>query len=153
WVTEYNSSIDIEGIFDTAGNMTQSPYTGCTGVPPCYVPTGTATSQGVVWVANDAGLFKNFSIFQVGPARPHALTNGPDGSLWFTDSRGYIGQINPAGAINEFLVPNGSSSTSSITTGPDLNVWFTESDRDVIGRITTSGVVTEFPLAAGSHPN
>jgi virginiamycin B lyase len=33
-----------------------------------------------------------------------------------------------------------------ITAGPDGNVWFTELRRDVVGRITPSGTITEFAL-------
>jgi virginiamycin B lyase len=37
-----------------------------------------------------------------------------------------------------------------ITAGPDGALWFTEHWRDVIGRITTSGQLREFPLPAGT---
>jgi len=37
-------------------------------------------------------------------------------------------------------------------TGPDGNLWFTEYASDQIGRMTPAGVVTEFPLPAGSAP-
>jgi streptogramin lyase len=33
-----------------------------------------------------------------------------------------------------------------ITTGPDGALWFTEQNASKIGRITTAGVITEFPL-------
>lgn len=39
-----------------------------------------------------------------------------------------------------------------IAMGPDGNMWFTERDADKIGRITPAGVVTEFPVPAGSLP-
>jgi virginiamycin B lyase len=40
-----------------------------------------------------------------------------------------------------------------ITTGPDGALWFTEGPFDNIGRITTSGVITLFPLpTTGSYP-
>jgi streptogramin lyase len=34
-----------------------------------------------------------------------------------------------------------------ITAGPDGNLWFTEASSDLIGRITTAGEVTEFPIS------
>jgi len=41
-----------------------------------------------------------------------------------------------------------------ITAGPDGNLWFTERDANKIGRITTTGVITEFPIpAAGATPD
>ena len=44
--------------------------------------------------------------------------------------------------ISEGSAPNG------ITAGPDGNLWFTESDGSRIGRITPSGVASEFPPTA-----
>jgi len=39
-----------------------------------------------------------------------------------------------------------------IVAGPDGALWFTEQRGDKVGRITTAGEVTEFPLAAGALP-
>src|SRR5438128_2358664 len=50
------------------------------------------------------------------------------------------------GTITEFPVPTSSSHPAGITAGPDGNLWFTESNANQIGRITTSGGFTEFPL-------
>ncbi len=36
-----------------------------------------------------------------------------------------------------------------ITVGPDGNLWFTEYPAQQIGKITTAGVITEYPTAAG----
>jgi len=56
-----------------------------------------------------------------------------------------------ANTIAEFPLPTANSSPNGIAAGPDGSLWFTEfSDR--IGRITTAGVITEFPLAGGSGP-
>jgi streptogramin lyase/subtilisin-like proprotein convertase family protein len=43
-----------------------------------------------------------------------------------------------------------ASSPSSIAAGPDGNLWFTEKNAGKIGRITTAGAVTEFPIPGGS---
>jgi streptogramin lyase len=43
---------------------------------------------------------------------------------------------------------NGRAITA-ITAGPDGNLWYVDTGAALVGRITTSGVVTEFPL---SHP-
>ena len=46
-----------------------------------------------------------------------------------------------------------ASAPARITTGPDGNLWFTETNGNNIGRITTAGVVTEFPIpTVGSDP-
>jgi len=53
--------------------------------------------------------------------------------------------------IAEFKLPTAGSSPLSITAGPDGNLWSTEFgvnsiSGNTIGRITTSGAVTEFTL-------
>jgi len=101
------------------------------------------------------------------PATLTAITAGPDGALWFTGVPGEVGRITTAGVVTEFAVPAvpppagspaGTASSvatlSSITVGPDGALWFTGVPGEV-GRITTTGVVTEFavplvPPPAGS---
>jgi virginiamycin B lyase len=53
--------------------------------------------------------------------------------------------------VTEFPLPTANSGPSSIAAGSDGALWFTEGSGK-IGRITTAGVITEFPLAAGSMP-
>src|SRR5258706_4225506 len=48
--------------------------------------------------------------------------------------------------FTEFPVPTVDGGPWSITTGPDGALWFTESFANKIGRITTAGVITEFPI-------
>jgi streptogramin lyase len=78
------------------------------------------------------------------------LTAGPDGNLWVSvfdglgspgDQGAWIARMTPAGAFTLYPI---SAPAGAPTVGPDGNLWFTESAR--IGRITPSGVVTEFPL-------
>ena len=77
------------------------------------------------------------------------IAAGPDGNLWFTDHLNpLIWRITTTGVFTPFST---SSVVGEIARGPDGNVWFTEPD--AIGRITPSGVITEFPLptpASGS---
>jgi hypothetical protein len=69
------------------------------------------------------------------------ITAGPDGNLWFTESRANkIGRITPSGTIDEFPVPTAKSLPFGITAGPDGNLWFTESKANKIGRITSASV-------------
>ncbi len=59
-----------------------------------------------------------------------------------------------AGTITEFPVPIAGSEPWGITLGPDGKMWFTDPGANKIGRITTSGTVTEFllPSGGGSFP-
>jgi virginiamycin B lyase len=81
---------------------------------------------------------------------PETITAGPDGNLWMAangaGASSWILSISPVGTIRQFSVP----SVDGIASGPDGNVWFTEFFQDVIGRITTAGVVTEFPIGTGN---
>jgi streptogramin lyase len=99
-----------------------------------------------------------------GPPGPVAITTGPDGALWFVGVPGKIGRITTAGVVTEFPVPEvpprpgsppGTPATpatlTSITVGPDGALWFTGVPGEV-GRITTSGVVTEFPVPVLAAP-
>jgi virginiamycin B lyase len=45
-------------------------------------------------------------------------------------------------------VPTSGAIPSSIAAGPDGALWFTEVVANKIGRITTGGAITEFPLPA-----
>ncbi len=74
------------------------------------------------------------------------ITTGPDGNIWFTDGgNNQIGRMTPAGAFDGFAIPTAGSSPIDITTGPDGALWFTEFVGN-IGRITTDGKITEFPV-------
>ena len=88
---------------------------------------------------------------------PTAITAGPDGNLWFTETgANQIGMINPTThAITEFPIPTAGSEPDGITAGPDGNLWFTEDGANQIGMINpTTHAITEFPIpTAGSGPD
>jgi len=46
----------------------------------------------------------------------------------------------------EFPIPTAASGPASITQGPDGAMWFIEQNVNQIGRITSAGVITEFPV-------
>lgn len=56
-------------------------------------------------------------------------------------------------SITEFPLPSAASAPSGIAAGPDGALWFTEPAADKIGRITTSGSITEFALPPGTQPS
>jgi virginiamycin B lyase len=74
--------------------------------------------------------------------------------MWFTESNFDVSQIarlDSAGNITEFVVPTRFSQPSEIVSGPDGALWFTEPSGFPfgIGKVTTSGVLSEF----GPDPN
>ena len=77
---------------------------------------------------------------------PQSLVAGPDGAIWFTEQSGKIGRMSLAGQLTEYTLSTPNSVPEGITVGPDGALWFTQRGANGIGRITTSGQVTEFPL-------
>jgi len=53
-------------------------------------------------------------------------------------------------SFTEYAIPSSSGGTfsqpTSITKGPDGALWFTEISANAIGRITSAGVITEYPI-------
>jgi streptogramin lyase len=88
-------------------------------------------------------------------ADTEAMALGSDGNIWFTEQPtkkvfGQIGRITPTGNIKSYAVGPPGSDPIGITAGPDGNLWFTDSGTNEIGRITTAGVVTEFPVISAN---
>ena len=99
------------------------------------------------WRVTTSGHFTRFPFTDSTGGYPYQMTSGPDGNIWFTDRAGLIVKMTPAGKFTTFKVPRINGSTDDITTGPDGNLWFTLDGTDTgskIGRITPSGVITEF---------
>jgi virginiamycin B lyase len=92
---------------------------------------------------------------------------GPDGNLWFTERFfGRIGRMTPTGEVSLYPLnsrnrrPAGLAHRripEQITVGPDGNLWFSErfdgtfpGEKNAIGRITTQGLISQFPLPGRS---
>lgn len=100
-----------------------------------------------------AGVITEFTI-PTAASRPLGIAAGQDGALWFAEFNGNrIGRITTGGVVTEFAVPSAGSGPFGITAGPDGALWFTEAapldaaavpHGNRIGRITTTGVTTEF---------
>lgn len=111
-----------------------------------------AGGPGRIGRATTTGLISEF-VLTTPESAPTGVAVGPDRNIWFTElGTGKIGRLIPAsGTITEFSTP--SASTKDIIAGTDGNLWFTGDQ--AIGRITTSGTTTLFPLPPsdqGSYP-
>jgi virginiamycin B lyase len=104
------------------------------------------------------------------------ITTGPDGALWFTElatstsvggfSKGWIGRMTTSGLFSQFQIPF-TFQPETLTAGPDGAIWFAGPEAcgriDVstntwecfqgIGRVTTSGVFTEYIGQGGQIGN
>jgi virginiamycin B lyase len=82
------------------------------------------------------------------------IVSGPDGNLWFTDyNYHFINRMTTAGRLTQFAT---SGAPAAIAVGWDGALWFTETAATAapkIGRITTSGAITEYRIAdPSSYP-
>ncbi len=129
------------------GNLWFSVVAGDGGDPSSGYQIGRMTTTGAL------------ALFPINTdGNVDGLTNGPDGNVWFTlngPTDSYVERITPSGVITEFSLPPFDAYATSITSGSDGNLWFVaepkSSGNSAIGRMTTSGVVTYFPLQEPLH--
>ncbi len=118
------------------------------GAPDPYGAVISMTTRGVVNRVFELQMYSD----------PRDITVGPDGNIWFTESRGAIGRItlgkSSGDTLTEFTVPH-DNGAYGIAVGPDDALWFCEpfnSGINKVGRITTSGTITTFPFPKNSGP-
>jgi streptogramin lyase len=139
-------------------------------------PIGLAVGSGSVWVLDQAqpyvyrfamdGTMTPFRIPNIGGGNELVdITAGPDGAVWFTGvgvspsdgtAFGFIGRVAPDGTITEYPLAQPCAPGSygpfpwGITSGPDGALWFTAGGAcgRYIGRMTTSGGFTAYPIAS-----
>jgi streptogramin lyase len=85
-----------------------------------------------------------------------SITAGPDGALWFTAAGDRIGRLTTGGQVtvwndggaglSDTPYPIVTPLNQNIVSGPDGALWYVGSS---IGRITTDGSVTLYPLPSG----
>jgi virginiamycin B lyase len=136
------------------------------------IPTGNAFPVGIcsgpdgnLWFVeqgvNDLGDFNIgtvttagvFTEYDIGQNAGVFITSGPDGNIWYTEfGTGNVAKFDvTTHTVTEYATPSGGG-LQGITTGVDGNLWFTESDAANVARITTAGVITEYPLPSAISP-
>lgn len=112
-----------------------------TAGPDCNVWFTELGNGGKVGRITPTGTITEFPV-----PSPHGsllgITTGPDGSLWFVAVNS-IYRMTVTGDFTKFPLTEGIA--FEICAGPDNNLWFT-TESNKIGRITTSGVITEFTV-------
>ncbi|MDX2167551.1 MAG: hypothetical protein SF182_10830, partial [Deltaproteobacteria bacterium] len=141
--------------FDTLTVPTQSAYPLGIVVQPNGDVWFTENSAGKVARYRLAGGFEEFPIQSDFP-QPGFMTLGRDGEVWFTETgRGRIANVSSEGTVVEYPLPGEFSTPIDITSTADGTIWFTESpvsrgvEFSLIGRLTPSRVISEFPVDAG----
>ena len=136
-----------------SSNITEYPLSGITGASGI-----TSGPDGALWFTEaytnkvgritTTGSLSEFSILPC--VNPASIVVGPDAALWFTcesnaTNGNTIGRIATGGSFTYFHLPDLTPDLlQGITVGSDGAFWFAEEGANKIGRMTTSGVVTEF---------
>ncbi|MGH2486193.1 MAG: virginiamycin B lyase family protein, partial [Ktedonobacterales bacterium] len=135
------------------GGITTGPDGNLWLTSPCGSVLDAADCNGSqILRVTSSGQVSQFPLSTTGD--PEGIAAGPDGNLWFgmfrVNAASSIARITPSGTITEFPLQVYDEATS-ITAGPDGALWFTESEANRIGRITTSGQTTFYPLSSGDY--
>ena len=118
-----------------------------------------AGPDGVIWLGDQGG-----KVVRIDPATMDELVTsdipinggsfnirnlapGPDGNVWVTDFGGQVARVTPGGVATSFDVTGNAA--WDIVAGPDGNLWYTVPDGNRVGKITTAGGFTDFPVTAG----
>ena len=143
----------VQDIATNSGKIGKIDYTGAITeytVPGESLPWDiTSGHDGKLWFASNefhfvgsvttSGSFTIYAVPALGP-----IVAGPQGAVWFATTTG-LGKISPAGKITSFPL---SVTPFEIASGPDGDIWFTVENGNggMIGKMTTSGVVTEYAV-------
>ena len=126
------------------------------GGTPAFMPDGSFwydTLQGRLVEVTAAGDVHAFAIPTGGTPwfAPTAsdLTYGSDGHVWFLDNQtGAVDTVDPStGDITRYAIPNFQPGQGgSLVAGPDGALWFVGVGRQLIQRLTTDGMLTQYSL-------
>jgi RHS repeat-associated protein len=153
------------GRITTSGTITEYSLTGSSTAAAHGLTVGP---DGNIWVVESGDDYVDrFTISSSGVSRfalptgakPEDITTGPDGNLWLTEPGiNKIARVSVAGAITQYIVPTANSQPYGIASqennlpytqygvGSDGGVWFTEYATNKIGRISSGGLITEYPI-------
>jgi len=124
------------------------------------MPVGiTSVSNANLWFADCAddqidtvSVSSPYTItkYSVGATSPRGIVIGPDQKVWFT-AKGAVGSITTDGATVKLYTPAPIASdqlSSQMSVGPyDVLIWFTDPTAGDVDRISTDGVMEEYPAS------
>jgi streptogramin lyase len=118
--------------------------------------TGIVAASGKVWVTvpnhNALESFTSLAassrtVYSLLPDAPTGdLAAGPDGNIYIAANTKILELSPGTNTVVQRLTIAPGGFAWGITAGPDGNVWFTEADGNRLGRLTTGGSITEYPL-------
>jgi virginiamycin B lyase len=79
------------------------------------------------------------------------IVTAPDGNVWTTNvNSNSISRVALTGGLATTYVTPTAGTPAGITVGPDGALWFTYYSAPKIGRISTSGAFSEYPIPSGT---
>ncbi len=153
-----NGKGDFEGVTSVTINVPSNLASGCAS----RGGVRSATLTGTITMSPPCGPGGGpISIYPIAPGPlcggaydPFDITTGSDGAVWFLNN-GSIGRMTTSGAVTLYSGPNIRPALGSLVAAPDGALWFSNEATSTsntsitgatIGRITTSGVVTVYPM-------
>ncbi|HET9029232.1 MAG TPA: hypothetical protein VFN49_03575 [Candidatus Aquilonibacter sp.] len=173
WATEGCGG--IADVFSASGSYTRSYfYNGSSSSNLCgstYVDQIIAGTDGNLWFVEGttkvgkittSGVTTEYTLPQAGFSV--GVTNGPNDGMWFAEQLnggpgvgsygGVLANVTSTGQVVTYPLKSGET-PGGVTTGADGNLWFTyynyQNSRPGIGKMTTSGVETDYDAPAGSN--
>lgn len=136
-------------------------FAGCNGgsqtVPGGAVPSVTGQNPVEPQVFETGASPRNWQSFQIPTVSTQTTSDfrgvvvGSDKNLWFADRQHIsIDRVKMDGTVSIFPLTVKTELPWGLTRGPDGAVWFTTTGTHV-GRVTTSGVVTEYQQTCGTY--
>jgi virginiamycin B lyase len=135
---------------DSSGNLTPFRVGGAGILGLAHEPGGVSFSRGGhVGRLSPDGQVAEFRV-RTGEGDALSLAFGAGGYLWLTretpGGHDAIQRISSDHSVRTFALPHAHSGPGDITRGTDGAMWFTEYFGERLGRITSSGKITEYPL-------
>ena len=143
------------GRVTTAGQFTEYSVPTSNSAPDGITtgPDGnlwfTENKSGKVARITPSGVVTEFNLDAVNPY-PTGIVAGPDGNLWLAADTTTFARLTLSGKSIVRPLPSSNAiaeGTGCITVGADGNLWLSASSE--VAKITTSGVITEYPFSGG----
>jgi virginiamycin B lyase len=151
WFTHYWQGVGGVGRITTAGAITDYSVPMKDGSQIVAGPDGALwfTETDRIGRITTAGVYTDYPV--PSPYGTYGITAGPDHAVWFAEvgndplGNCYVGRINPAGIITQYLLPAALVYSLNITRGPGRTLWYTTAPVSKIGSISAQGAGSQFP--------
>ncbi|HLZ07132.1 MAG TPA: hypothetical protein VKT80_00970, partial [Chloroflexota bacterium] len=92
--------------------------------------------HGVGDISVDGDGAEHLHFYDTGPqSSPEGVVAASDGTIWCTDTRGWLVRVSNDSTVKRYRVPTSPSEPFGIARGPDGAIWFTEFFGAKIGRL------------------